>query len=286
MAKKSALGRGLGALISDVDSIKEKRVQDFNYEIKIEEIETNPFQPRTQFNEEALLELAQSIDEIGIIQPITVRKIGAGAYQLISGERRLRASVLAGLEKIPAFVRTADDAKMLEMALVENIQRENLDAIEIAVSYQRLLDECSLTQDNLSDRIGKKRSTISNYLRLLKLPAQIQKAIREKQVSMGHARALINIEDKKQQIKILNKTIQEDLSVRKVEELVRELSKPKEEKIKKANLTEEYEALQEHLSNFFKTKINLKRTEKGKGTIVIPFNSDDELERLISVLDK
>lgn len=291
MAKKSALGRGLGALIDDRDDFQtrpSRQEHELSNEIEISKIEVNPFQPRTKFDEEALNELAKSIKEIGIVQPITVRKLNSNSYQLIAGERRLRASKIAGLIKVPAYVRLAEDDKMLEMALVENIQREDLDSVEIAISYQRLIDECDLTQESLSDRVGKKRSTISNYLRLLKLPAEIQKGIREKQILMGHARALVNVDNREYQLSIFKMAISDDLSVRKIEELVRDANNgaPVKEKVKPVRLAEEYESLKQHLSKHFDSKIDLKRNVKGKGQIIIPFKSDDDLERILGVLDQ
>ncbi len=285
-AKKKALGRGLGALIEDSEKVLES---DENIsEINISYIDVNPFQPRTQFDEEALSELSNSIKKLGIIQPITVRKINNKKYQLITGERRLRASKLAGLTKIPAYVRTADDQAMLELALVENIQREDLDAIEVAISYQRLIEECKLTQEVLSDRVGKKRSTITNYLRLLKLPAEIQLGIRSKYISMGHARALVNIEDAKSQLDIFKKIIEQGLSVRKVEDLVRELSNHNnnDKSNKSVGNNEEYVQLQKQLSDFFNTQVDFKRNLKGKGKIIIPFKGDEELERIVGIFDK
>ncbi|MDE5420869.1 ParB/RepB/Spo0J family partition protein [Ancylomarina sp. DW003] len=291
MVKKSALGRGLGALIDDRDDIQtrpSRQEHELSNEIELSKIEVNPFQPRTQFDEEALNELAKSIKEIGIVQPITVRKLNSNSYQLIAGERRFRASKIAGLTKIPAYVRLAEDDKMLEMALVENIQREDLDSIEVAISYQRLIDECDLTQESLSDRVGKKRSTISNYLRLLKLPAEIQKGIREKLILMGHARALVNVESREAQLSIFKMAVAQELSVRKIEELVRAANNgaPAKEKASPARLAEEYESLKEHLSKHFNSKIDLKRNDKGKGKIIIPFKSDDDLERILGVLDQ
>ena len=221
MAKKNALGRGLGALIEGVEKeVLEKKVEA-NKDIPIDSIDANPFQPRTTFDAQSLEELASSIKKLGVIQPLTVREAGNGRYQLIAGERRLRAAKLTGLTHIPAYIRTADDQAMLELALVENIQREDLDAIEVAISFQRLTEECKLTQEELSARVGKQRSTVANYLRLLKLPAEIQLGIRNKQLMMGHARALINIEDPKKQIDVYYKIIEDDLSVRQVEKLVR-----------------------------------------------------------------
>ncbi|RUT79345.1 ParB/RepB/Spo0J family partition protein [Ancylomarina longa] len=290
MAKKSVLGRGLGALIDDVEEVQANMAErDMSNEIDITKIEANPYQPRTKFDEAALNELAQSIKELGIVQPITVRKIHNNSYQLIAGERRFRAAKIAGLTKIPAYVRLAEDDKMLELALVENIQREDLDSIEVAISYQRLIDECKLTQESLSDRVGKKRSTISNYLRLLKLPAEIQKGIREKRVLMGHARALVNVDDPKSQLKIFELTVQNDYSVRKVEDLVRSINSKEEEETKvapKTTLPKEYDSLKDHLSKHFDTKVDLKRTKNGKGKIIIPFKSDDDLERILAVMDQ
>ena len=295
MVKKSALGRGLGALIDDRDDFQNRpsrQEYELSNEIELSKIEVNPFQPRTKFDEEALNELANSIKEIGIVQPITVRKLNSNSFQLIAGERRLRASKIAGLTKIPAYVRLAEDDKMLEMALVENIQREDLDSIEIAISYQRLIDECDLTQESLSDRVGKKRSTISNYLRLLKLPAEIQKGIREKQILMGHARALVNVDNREYQLSIFKMAAAEELSVRKIEEMVREANNgkfngaPVKEKTSPVRLAEEYESLKAHLSKHFGSKIDMKRNDKGNGKIIIPFKSDDDLERILGVLDQ
>ena len=286
MAKRNALGRGLGALIDDAGQEHIVTADAIN-EISINKIEANPFQPRTIFKEEALDDLARSIKELGIIQPITVRTLEGGKFQLISGERRLRAAQLAGLNKIPAFIRFADDQGMLEMALVENIQREDLDAIEIAISYQRLIEECKLTQENMSERVGKKRSTVSNYLRLLKLPAEIQLGIRDKQISMGHARALINIENDKTQLKIYYKIIDEELSVRKTEDIIRDVNSHKTQNSKeKVRLPEEYEQLKKHLTEHFNSLIDFKRNNKGSGKIVIPFKSDEDLERIMGIIDK
>lgn len=292
MARKSALGRGLGALIENADEVTQRRetkpAASIN-EIEIGKIEVNPWQPRTKFDEERLLELSESIKQIGIVQPLTLRQIGPNKYQLIAGERRYRASKLAGLEKVPAYVRTADDDTMLEMALVENIQREDLDPIEVAISYQRLIDECKLTQESMSERVGKKRSTIANYLRLLKLPAEVQLGLVEKHISMGHARAIVSVEDSNAQLMIFAETIKNDLSVRKVEQMVRDLNNGGEEKnpVKsKKNLPKEYEALKSQLSTFFRTNIQFSRADDGKGKIVIPFGSDEDLEKIISILDK
>lgn len=286
MAQRNALGRGLGALIDDAGQEHTVNADSVN-EIDINRIEVNPFQPRTKFDEEALNELASSIKQLGIIQPITVRKIDDRKFQLITGERRLRAAQIAGLNKIPAFVRFANDQEMLEMALVENIQREDLDAIEIAISYQRLIEECRLTQESMSDRVGKKRSTISNYLRLLKLPAEIQLGIRDRKITMGHARALINVESEKTQLQVYYKIIDEDLSVRKTEDITRDINAPKPDQQKeKVRLPEEYEQLKKHLSDHFNTKIEFNRNNKGSGKIVIPFKSDEDLERIMGIIDK
>ena len=286
MAKRNALGRGLGALIDDT-GMEHIVTADAVNEIDIDKIEANPFQPRSVFNEESLEELASSIKELGIIQPITVRKVDNRKFQLISGERRLRAAQLAGLKKIPAFIRFADDQGMLEMALVENIQREDLDSIEIAISFQRLIEECKLTQESMSERVGKKRSTVSNYLRLLKLPAEIQLGIRDKQISMGHARALVNIDNEKTQLKYYYKIIDEGLSVRKTEDIIRDINTPKSNNSKeKVRLPEEYDQLQKHLNEHFQSDVDFKRNNKGSGKIVIPFKSDEDLERIMGIIDK
>jgi ParB family chromosome partitioning protein len=290
MTKKNALGRGLGALIEGVEKeVLEKKVEA-NLQIAIESIDANPFQPRTRFDEQALKELASSIKQLGIVQPLTVREIGGGRYQLIAGERRLRAAKIAGITHVPAFIRTANDQAMLELALVENIQREDLDAVEVAISYQRLIEECKLTQEQLSERVGKQRSTVANYLRLLKLPAEIQLGIKNKQVTMGHARTLVNIEDPKKQIKVYYKIIDDDLSVRSAEELVRTLQSEnlkdplKVEKKKKLN--EDFTQLSDHLEKLFSSKVNFRINEKGKGKIVIQFDSPEEMERILGVFDR
>jgi ParB family transcriptional regulator, chromosome partitioning protein len=299
MSKKKALGRGLSALLSDTpetDNLDEARVvppqpepSGKMNEIPLSEIETNPFQPRQYFDEVALLELSESIKVHGIIQPVTVRKLTANQYQLISGERRFQASKLAGLTSIPAYVRLADDQQMLEMALIENIQRENLNPIEIALSYQRLIFECNLKQEELGDRVGKNRSTVTNYLRLLKLPPDIQIALRDGRLSMGHARAIINIESPESQLFIFKKTIQEDLSVRKVEELARQLAsggQPDEVSAKQKEQTEpsrEIIQLQSKLSSHFGTKVNVK-SDGQKGEIKIPFLSVTDLNRILDIL--
>lgn len=294
-AKKQALGRGLSALLSTPDTDIMSRdnrgttVVGAIAQIKLTQVEANPFQPRTEFEEIALQELCDSIKVHGIIQPITVRKINADKYQLISGERRFRASKMAGLTEIPAYIRIATDAQMLEMALVENIQRENLNSIEVALSYQALMDECNLTQEQLSEKVGKNRSTITNYLRLLKLPAEVQLDIRDEKISMGHARAIINIDTPEKQIDIVRQIIEKDLSVREVETLVREMnvSPVIKQKIKK-NIT--LPIPHQSFSNFYalklNTKIEVKRNKKGKGSILIHFSSDKDFERILTELEK
>lgn len=289
-AKKSALGRGLGALIEDVENNKPAESVASINEIEIHAIEINPFQPRKTFDEDALQELASSIRQLGIIQPITVRKINGEKFQLITGERRFRASQLAGLETIPAYVRIADDQAMLELALVENIQREDLDAIEIAISYQRLIDECNLTQEDMSDRVGKKRSTIANYLRLLKLPAEIQAGIRQKKIGMGHAKALVTVDDVEKQLSIYQHVVEQDLSVRNIEDIVRNINEPKNgaetDKRSARDLPLEYVNYRDNLRSYFKSRVQLSRNDKGAGKIVIPFDSDEELKKIVELLQK
>jgi len=305
--RKTGLGRGLSALLDDSDAVhapksginsaletdqrpkQESTVASSNIgHINISDIETNPYQPRTEFDQVALNELADSIRIQGLIQPITVRNGEQGKYQLISGERRLRASKLAGLTEIPAYIRSANDQQMLEMALIENIQRENLNAIEVALSFQRMLEECNLKQEQLSERVGKNRSTVTNYLRLLKLPPAIQISIRDQKISMGHARALINVEEVEKQLFIHQEIIDKGLSVRKVEELVRSINslqlKPKAAK-QPVGVSFEYQKLQKDLASRFATKVKLKVGENGKGAIEIPFVSDDDLSRILELLD-
>lgn len=305
MSKKKALGRGLSALLKDNDEAEEKLESEISKStsappqpsspssgisgIKVDEIEVNPFQPRTHFDQDALKELAESIRVHGIIQPITVRKLSNNQYQLISGERRFQASKIAGLKTIPAYIRSADDQQMLEMALIENIQRENLNAIEIALSYQRLITECSLKQDELGERVGKNRATVTNYLRLLKLPPDIQIAVRDNRLSMGHARAIINVETPDQQLYIFKKTLAEDLSVRKVEELVRDVSTKKHDSAESTSATasapasKEITQLQSNLSSHFGTRVVVKSDGK-KGEIKIPFLSVEDLNRILDIL--
>jgi len=300
--RKTGLGRGLSALLDDTDSVhtSKNEIPKANEtttssaqgnsigEINLNDIETNPYQPRTEFDQVALSELSQSIKTQGLIQPITVRKLSNNKYQLISGERRLRASKLAGLTKIAAYVRHADDQQMLEMALIENIQRENLNAIEVALSFQRMLEECNLKQEQLGERVGKNRSTVTNYLRLLKLPPVIQISIRDQKITMGHARALVNVEEPEKQLFIHQEIIDKGLSVRKVEELVRSINsfqyKNKADK-KPISDSFEYKKLQNDLASKFATKVKLKVGENGKGAIEIPFVSADDLSRILELLD-
>jgi len=305
--RKTGLGRGLGALLNDSVEVPTKSNQQVEEaplvtpaavkttkengsisHVRVEEISVNPFQPRTEFDPVALQELSESISLQGLIQPITVRKISDGNYQLISGERRLRASRLAGITEIPAYIRTANDQQMLEMALIENIQRENLNAIEVALSFQRMIEECNLKQEELGERVSKNRSTVTNYLRLLKLPPVIQAAIRDGALTMGHARALINIPEVDKQLYIFKLIIDQGLSVRKAEELVRELQKGGKKKAgkDKAPMSFQLQKIEDDLASKFssRVKLNLKST-KGKGAIEIPFESEDDLSRILELLD-
>lgn len=299
MAKiQTGLGRGLDALISDTNYIQQNKKQRGEQqnasslvsiaEIEIDKIVPNPFQPRSEFNLEAIEELSQSIKLLGLIQPITVRSTGDGMYQIISGERRFRASRLAGLKTIPAYIKQADDNGMLEMAIVENIQREDLDAIEVAVSFQRLIEECNLTQEAMAERVGKKRATVTNYLRLLKLPAEIQFAIRAKKITMGHAKSLLGVENPKMQLKLANQIIEQDLSVRQVEAKVQNLNKEKKAKKEKdiIELPENYFKVIETLGKYFNNNISVKRSDKGSGELVIRFASDKEMDDFLSALEK
>jgi ParB family chromosome partitioning protein len=293
--KKQALGRGLSALLEDSQPLTSGS-SSIN-EIELSKIKPNPDQPRTAFDEEKLEELAASIRSTGVIQPITIKEIDPDNYVIISGERRYRASLKAGLTQIPAYVKTADDDNIMEMALIENIQREDLNAIEIALAYQKLLEGYGLTQEKLSERVGKKRTTIANYLRLLKLPAEIQMSLKDKKIDMGHARALIPVEDPEVQLALYEQILAEGLSVRMVEELVRGTTSGEEalkadakNEGKKSQrspmLPEEYKLLKDHLSRFFNSKVQLTYGENGKGKISIPFSSEGDLERLIGLFDK
>ncbi|MDD6209555.1 MAG: ParB/RepB/Spo0J family partition protein [Bacteroidales bacterium] len=284
-SKKTVLGRGLGALIT-MDDLTTGGSSSIN-EVELSKIHPNPDQPRTFFDQEALEELAASIRSLGIVQPITLREISEDSYQIISGERRYRASLLAGLTTVPAYIKTAEDDNVMEMALIENIQREDLNAIEISLAYQKLLDIYHLTQEQLSDRIGKKRATVANYLRLLKLPAEIQIGLKNKLIDMGHARALVSVTDPALQLDIYEKILKQHLSVRNVEEMVRKMNAEEDtakEKIIKQK-EQDFLPLQSHLSKFFKTDVQLICNKKGKGKITIAFASDSELERIIGLLD-
>ena len=288
--KYPALGRGLDALI-DTGEVKTEGSSNIS-EVDMELIQPNPEQPRREFDDDALQELANSIRQLGIITPITLRDMGDGTYIIIAGERRWRASQKVGLQRIPAYIRTVDDENMMEMALVENIQRQDLTALEIALAYQHLLEQYGLTQERLSERVGKKRTTISNYLRLLKLPALIQVALKNKEIDMGHARALLSLDDPKTQIRIFNEIQSQGYSVRKVEEIVKALtageaveSGGKKIRPTGSKLSEEYMMLQKHLCGFFGSKVQLSCTAKGKGKISIPFNDEEDLERIMEILD-
>ncbi len=300
MAKlQTGLGKGLGALISSVDSIQQNANQSrqesqrverplvSTSEIDINNIEPNPYQPRTEFNAEAIEELSDSIKLLGLIQPITVRPIQNGKYQIISGERRFRASKLAGKTTIPAYILKTDDQGMLEMAIVENIQRENLDSIEVAMSFRRLIEECSLTQEAMAERVGKKRATVTNYLRLLKLPAEIQFAIRENKISMGHAKALLGVEDAKTQLKFANEIIEKDLSVRQIEAKVQGLAKKGEKKEKEVfELPDSHFKVIELVGKYFNNNISVKRNSKGAGNLTIHFKNDKEVEAFLNMLEQ
>ena len=287
---RRALGRGLDAILQSPETdITSKDISgDFVAgaiaEIDINLIETNPFQPRTEFDETALRELAESIKEQGVIQPVTVRKLGYNKYQLISGERRLRASKLAGLTKIPVFIRVANDEQMLELALIENIHRENLNAIEVAISYQRLIDECSLTQEEVSEKVGKSRSAVANFLRLLKLPAEVQIAIRDGHITMGHARALININDKEQQLKLLQQIVEGEMNVRQTEELAEKAKNPEAKEKKQTNyIPEHFKSKIKQLSQTLNTKVKVTRNVKGQGSVVIDFKDEAEFDRIMEL---
>lgn len=295
---QTGLGKGLGALISDVNAIQKNSTNNkiqseqsqliTSNEIEIDKIEPNPFQPRTEFNDEALLELAQSIKLLGLIQPITIRPIDNGKFQIISGERRFRACKLAGMTKIPAYIKNTDDSGMLEMAIVENVQREDLDAIEIAISFQRLIDECNLTQEAMADRVGKKRATVTNYLRLLKLPAEIQFAIRAKKISVGHAKSILGLNNSKAQLRLANQIIEKDLSVRQVEAKVQKINSAKNPKNDKEeeDLPNQYFRVIEILGKFFNNNISVKRTNKGSGIMTLHFKDDEQINDFLRALER
>lgn len=286
MAQKKypSLGRGLDALIS-TDTVQTEGSSSIS-EIAISHIKANPNQPRREFDPEALQELADSIKEIGIIQPITLRKMDDGTYQIIAGERRFRASQLAGLTTVPAYIRTADDENVMEMALIENIQREDLNSMEIALAYQHLLEEYDLTQERLSERVGKKRTTVANYLRLLKLPAQIQMALKNRELDMGHARALLSLDSPVEQIQLFQDIQIFGYSVRKVEDIVKKKKEKAAAKKSEKKTASDYDILKKHLANFFQTDVQLTCSAKGKGKIAISFKNEEELERIIALLDK
>ena len=286
--KRNALGRGLDALI-DMGEIETSGTSSIN-EIELTRIEPNPDQPRREFDDESLEELAASIREIGIVQPISLRQQANGSYQIIAGERRYRAARLAGLTTIPAYIRTVEDEAVMEMALIENIQREDLNAIEIALSFKKLIEQYNLTQEQLSERVGKKRTTVANYLRLLKLPAEVQIGLRDKLIDMGHARALLSVENASVQLELYKAIVAEGLSVRKVEELARSMAQAPAAAVKKVARSsaqrKEYNLLRNNLSNFFGTKVQFSCDDKGKGKISIPFKNEEELERIVALLDK
>ncbi len=295
--KRSALGKGLGALLenadTDITSKSDSAVIGAIAMIPISSIEANPFNPRSNFEKEALIELSESIKVHGIIQPLTVRKLGRDRYQLISGERRFRAAQLADLEEVPAYIRIANDQTMLEMALVENIQREDLNPIEVALSYQRLIDECKLTQDQLGQKISKGRSSITNHLRLLKLPVDIQAGVKSNKISMGHARALVSAGDENVQLELFKRVLAEKLSVRDLEALIRgEEIKPvagNNQKVKNSKspaISEQEYTFKEHLSDRLSTKVDIKKSTTGKGKLVINFNSEFDLNRIMDLLNK
>jgi len=289
-ATKRGLGKGLGALIGEnvyqPKPVEEAISSGAVAEIEIDKISTNPYQPRTDFDEKALEELAQSIKELGLIQPITVRKLKNNKYQLISGERRLRAAKLAGLKKLPAYVRDIDDEEMLTHSLVENIQREDLNPIEIAISFQRLIDECNYTQDQVSEKTGKARSSISNYLRLLKLPVEIQAALRVGKITMGHAKPLLSIDDPEKQLKIFDIIIAKNLSVRDTEKLIKEQQEEKPKRVVKRTLPESMVKAKETLSKNLNRKVDIKLGKKGRGKVILEFKSEEDFEKLMQLLQK
>ncbi|MDE6559179.1 MAG: ParB/RepB/Spo0J family partition protein [Muribaculaceae bacterium] len=289
--KRNALGRGLDSLIS-MSEINTGGSSAIN-EIEIDKIDPNPDQPRTIFSEELLQELATSIRELGIIQPLSLRLNSDGRYQIIAGERRWRAAAMAGLTTVPAYVRTASDSEVTEMALIENIQREDLNAIEVALAFRKLIQNYNLTQERLSERLGKKRATIANHLRLLRLPAEIQIGLRDRKLDMGHARALLSVDNPKEQLKLYNRILKEDLSVRKVEELAREINNAPEGDADNNPLKKtagpsmgDYGFFAKELANYFPSPVKLKRNDNGKGSITLNFASDDELQQLVALFEK
>lgn len=281
--KKNALGRGLGALI-ELDNVQTSGSSQIN-EINLDLIEANPNQPRKTFDEEALEELAASIKELGVVQPVTLRELGNGKYQIISGERRYRASRIAKLTSIPAYIKTVDDESLMEMALVENIQREDLNAIEIALTYQRLIDDYNFTQERLAEKVGKKRATVANYIRLLKLPAEIQLGLKAGKIDMGHARALVSVDNAKRMIELYEKTIKEGLSVRKLEELSQQKDDTTTKNSKRTD-SSDYDSLSQKLSSAFSTKVAINRSDNGSGKIVLSFKNDEQFENILSLLDR
>ncbi len=301
--KRSSLGKGLGALLADsgsgigtaaLNASGNGAIAGTVVNVSISQIEVNPFQPRTEFEKQALKELSQSIKEYGLIQPITVRKVSLNKFQIISGERRFRASQLAGLQQVPAFVRIANDKAMLEMAIVENIQRQDLNSIEIAIGYKRLIDECDLTQEQLSQKVGQDRTTVTNFLRLLKLPDPIQAALRDKKISMGHARALLSLSDPSFQLKTLNEILKNELSVRKIEELARNQSDKNNTPKRKGGRKSKYslvplsfqeQKIQEDMADHFKSIVSIEKNHAGEGKIVIHFKSENDLKRINRILD-
>lgn len=286
MAKKKALGKGLSALIDDSKYEKVVEAVNTSNEIDIKQVKANPYQPRTDFELEALEELSKSIEKLGLVQPITVSKLPDGVYQLISGERRLRASKLAGLTKIPAYIVEADEQGLLELALVENIQRVDLNPMEIAMSYQRLMEDCRLTQETVGDRVGKKRASVTNYLKLLKLPAEIQAAIRDGKIGFGQAKAINSLDDLNLQFKLFNLIVSEGLSARKAEEFAKQMRQNNKEKktTVKTSLPKEFKQIQEQMKVQLDTKVQIKRAVNGKGKIEIPFTDDNDFKRITELL--
>jgi ParB family chromosome partitioning protein len=293
--EKSKLGKGIRALLNNIDQEEQQDKQavvstlsNLIAMLPLEQIEVNPYQPRVEFEEVALRELAESLKVHGLVQPITVRRLDNSSYQLISGERRLRAAKLAGLEEVPAYIRLANDQEMLEMALIENIQREQLNAIEVAITYKRLMDECNITHEEVAKRVSKERSTITNSLRLLKLPPDIQVGLKKGLIMMGHARALVGVDDLALQLSLYRETLDKGLTVRKLEELIRSYTQPQEKTVapKTPHIGAEYKKVQDNLSHFFGTKVVLKKGEDGKGQIVVNFKDDKDLNRILDLLEE